>query len=386
MKSTRFFFIEIILISLTFIATLSLPNSAHATPKTLATGEYPEAVGARCADVKYASKSTDTTAGTTAFVTSPNQDGPTMVHVGLYVDEITEVDEGANTYGMQGLLDMIWCDPRLSFDPSQTGTKVEIFLEDDAHGELNNIWWPNLKFVNQEQPSSIENLTLLIHPDGTVEYRSNFDAVLAADFNLHAFPFDNQDLKLKLQSFDWAGDTLTFLKQDGVIGFSQEFRIPEWYVTDIKEEIGSKKEIRDQNEFSEFVATIHVKRDPGVYVTKVMFPLGIIILITMVIFWMEAGSFEDRLGASMTGLLTAVAYQFIASQNLPKHVYNTYLDSFVFLSFLIIIFGIGESALVKWQVANNKEEQAQRTDQIARWFMPALYIVMIVALYFIYTA
>jgi len=385
MKSTRFFFIGIILISLAYIATLSLPNSAHATPKTLATGEYPEAVGARCSDVKYSSKSTNAGVENAAFVTSPNQDGPTLVHLGLYVDEITEVDEGANTYGMQGLLDMIWCDPRLAFDPSQVGTKVEIFLEDDAHNELNNIWWPNLDFVNEEQSTSIENLTLLIHPDGTVEYRSKFDAVLAADFNLHAFPFDSQDLELKLQSFDWAGDTLTFLQQDGVVGFSEEFRIPEWYIMNIKEEIVSKKEIRDQNDFSEFVGTIHVKRDPGVYITKVMIPLGVIILITMVIFWMESGAFEDRLGASMTGLLTAVAYQFIASQNLPKHVYNTYLDSFIFLSLIMILFGIGESAYVRYLSNNGHELQAKQTDSISRWFMPTLYLVMIIALYFMYT-
>jgi hypothetical protein len=116
-----------------------------------------------------------------------------------------------------------------------------------------------------------------------------------------------------------------------------------------------------------------------------MIPLGVIILITMVIFWMELDSFEDRLGTSMTGLLTAVAYQFIASQNLPKHIYNTYLDSFVFLSFLVILFGIGESAIVQWLLKNEKEEQAKQIDRISRWFMPVLYVAMIITLYFAYT-
>jgi hypothetical protein len=117
----------------------------------------------------------------------------------------------------------------------------------------------------------------------------------------------------------------------------------------------------------------------------VMIPLGVVIIISMIIFWMDANSFEDGLGASMTGLLMAVAYQFIASQNLPKHVYNTYLDSYVFLSFLIILFGIGESVSVRWLYNNGREEQAAQMDRISRWFMPLLYVGMIILLYLLYT-
>ena len=339
------------------------------------------------ADVDYSSKLIEGAGvGDATFVTSPNPNGPTLVHIGLYVDEITEVDESSNSFKLQGFLDLIWCDPRLAFDSTKTGTVVEIFLEEEAGQKLSNMWWPNLEFVNESEPTAIENLTVLVHPDGTVEYRSKFSGAFASVFNLHAFPFDEQDLLVEIESFEWANDTMIFLEQAGIVGFSHEFRIPEWYVTDINEYIESKKEPRDHNEFSEFVATIHVKRDPGVYTTKVMIPLGVIILISMIIFWMDPDSFDERLGASMTGLLTAVAYQFIASQNLPRHIYNTYLDSFVFLSFLVIVFGIGESALVKRLIKNGQEGQASRMDQIARWFMPLLYIALIIALYFVYTA
>jgi len=386
MKPTRIFFAAITVISLAFLVSTLVPQGAHATPNFLTTGEYPEAEGARCIDVDYESISAEAhNAEGATFVLSPNPNGPTLVNIGMYVDQITEVDEGANSYKMQGFLDLIWCDPRLAFDPAEVGTDVEIFLEDDAHAKLNDIWWPNLEFVNEDDPVETENLTLLVHSDGTVEYRSKFGGHLASDFDLHAFPFDEQDLYVEIESFEWASDTMEFLAQEGIVGFSEEFHIPEWTVTGITEEIESKQEPRDHSAFSEFVAKIHVKRDPGVYTTKVMIPLGVIILISMVIFWMDTDAFEDRLGASMTGLLTAVAYQFISSQSLPKHVYNTYLDSFVFLSFLVILFGIGESAYANYLLRKDKEEHAKRMDQISRWFMPLLYLGMIVALYFVYT-
>jgi Neurotransmitter-gated ion-channel ligand binding domain len=386
MKSTRLFFVGILLLCLSFLAATVLPETVHANPKTITTGEYPDAIGARCTDVKYGNKIVESQSveGMTS-VTPPNPSGATLVYLGMYVNEITDVDEGANSYRMQGYMDMIWCDPRLAFTPTDNSIQAEIFLEEDAYAKLGNMWWPNPEFMNEEEAVSPENLVLMIHPDGTVEYRAQINALLASDFNLHAFPFDNQDLTVEIESFEWAGDTMTFLTQGGVVGFSDEFRIPEWNVTGISENVASKKEIRDHNEFSQFVAKIHIARDPGVYTTKVMIPLGIIILISMIIFWMDADAFEDRLGALMTGLLTAVAYQFIASQNLPKHVYNTFLDSYVFLSFLVILFGIGESAYVGWLVKNEKEAEAKQVDQISRWFIPLLYIVMIVTLYFVYT-
>jgi len=375
----------IVLGSLIYLTATMLPNQVHAAPMSGMTGEYPEAVGARCMDVDYKSSQSTQSPEDGTLVTSPNPNGATVVSLGLYVDQITAVDESTNSFAMQGFLDLIWCDPRLAFDPNETGTNVRILLEDDVQEELNRIWWPNLELVNEHEPIAIENLTLLIHADGTIEYRSKFSGHLASSFNLHAFPFDEQDLIVEIESFEWASDTLTFLEHEGIVGFSDDFRIPEWYVTTIHEQIQIKKEPRDPNEFSEFMAIIHVKRDPGVYTTKVMIPLGVIILISMIIFWMDSDAFEGRLNASMTGLLTAVAYQFIASQNLPKHVYNTYLDAFVFLSFLIILFGIGESAFVRWLTKNEKTNQARQVDKTARWFMPLLYIVMIAVLYFSYT-
>ena len=103
MQSTKFFFAGILILSLTFLASTVIPETARAKPETITTGEYPEAVGARCTDVDYTSKPiANQGAEGATFVTSPNLDGATLVHVGLYVDEITEVDESTNSFKMQG--------------------------------------------------------------------------------------------------------------------------------------------------------------------------------------------------------------------------------------------------------------------------------------------
>ena len=57
MKSTKFFFVGILIFSLAFLASTTIPEAANAKPEAITTGEYPEAVGARCTDVDYMGKS-----------------------------------------------------------------------------------------------------------------------------------------------------------------------------------------------------------------------------------------------------------------------------------------------------------------------------------------
>ena len=78
MKSIRLFFVGLVVASLSFLASTSIPKSGHATQKSVTTGEYPEAEGARCTDVEYVSRETTGNEDDTTFVMSPNPNGPTM--------------------------------------------------------------------------------------------------------------------------------------------------------------------------------------------------------------------------------------------------------------------------------------------------------------------
>ena len=350
------------------------------------TGEYPESVGARCTDVPYGKhKGVAIVARTDElFVSPPNPNGPVIVDLGLFVDTLGSIDESNNSYKLNGFMDLIWCDGRQSYDTAQTDTKVKIFLEADAQEQLNHMWWPDLDFKNELEPHAMKNVELLVHPDGTMEFRCKFAAHLASDFHLKAFPFDKQQLHLNIDSFTWASDTLVFHQQKNMVGFSRDFTIPEWHLIDIRESVQSKKEIRDRSEFSEFVVNIAVERDPGVYLVKVILPLAAIVLLNMMVLWMQPDEFEGRFGVAMTGLLAAVAYQYIASGNLPRHIYNTYIDAFVGLSFITLLVIIAESGWVSRLAQQAKAAQIEKTDHIARVVIPIFYIGGTLLLYWLY--
>jgi hypothetical protein len=206
------------------------------------------------------------------YVDQPNPDGATPVGIGLFVIEITEIDPSDNTFQVDGFLDLTWCDPRERFDSEETGFEKEIFLEHDVDLKLDRMWWPDIEFVNEIQPRLIENKELIIEPNGSVEYREKFSAKLATDYDMRRFPFDTQTLIIELESFAWSSHDLIFVVEDDVVGFSDEFSIPEWTITGIAEHLETKQEVRDRAPYSELVVEITVERDPGFYLTKIMIP------------------------------------------------------------------------------------------------------------------
>ncbi|MEO0605656.1 MAG: hypothetical protein AAF211_29760, partial [Myxococcota bacterium] len=302
------------------------------------------------------------------YVEPPRREGepPTTVGIALYIHEIADIDPATNTFSMEGYLDLVWCDPREAFDPAETGTHREIFLEKDAEHELQFIWWPDFYFVNEMGPRRIENEELILLSDGTVEYREKFAVTLSAEYDMRKFPFDAQTLEVEIESFAWSSDDLVFETPAEGFQFAEEFEIPEWERGTVTETVRTVQELRDRHDYSELVATIEVRRDPGFYVTKIMLPLCIIVAISWAVFWMIGDTLADRMSVSFTGVLTSVAYQFIVSESLPRHIYNTFLDGFVLLSFIMMVLTILENIVVNSLQLGGNDLLAKRVDQASR--------------------
>ena len=158
---------------------------------------------------------------------------------------------------------------------------------------------------------------------------------------------------------------MIFHLEEDLVGFSSEFEVPEFNIEKVEEHLEVRMEPRDRYSFSELVAEVYVRRDPNYYITKVIIPLGLIVCISWAVFWMDGEDLADRMAISFTGVLTSVAYQFIVAESLPRHIYNTFLDNFVLISFvmmaLTIIENIGVSMLLK-QEKKEKEERLVRME------------------------
>lgn len=308
------------------------------------------------------------------FALPPNADGPVLADMGLYIEEIPTINEIDNTFTVEGLMDLVWCDPRLKYEDQGQGA-YELFLEEDAQEKLNTIWWPDITFANEVSPREIANEELVIHENGTVEYREKFTVVLEARYDLYKFPFDKQTLEVEIESFAWDERFLQLHIEEQFVGFSNEFEIPEWRTDKVSTRVEDVMEVGDRNPFSEFLMTINVTRQFGFYIWKVLFPLIILVVMCFAVFWMDDESLSSRLGVGFTGVLTVVAYQFIATGSLPKVPYMTLMDVYVAFSFIVMVLSIFQSIWVSGYNKDGKQELALRIDKVSRFIFPLIYII-----------
>ena len=318
-------------------------------------------------------------------VVSPNPAGPVIVDLGLHIVELTQVDEVINTFTIEGFMDLVWCDPRMAYEAENEEELGEkILLKEKAQALLNEIWWPAVTIANQVNARNIENQELVILSDGTIEYKEKFSAELEAHYDLKEFPFDRQKLEIEIESFAWHDDVLIFKMNEEKIGFSTDFEIAEWHIENVESKIESVKDIQDRATFSEFLMEIEVVRKYDYYLWKIIIPLILLVMISWSVFWMIGDKLVDRMSISMTGILTIVAYQFIISDILPRVSYFTFMDTFLSISFFVMLMSVFENIIVNNLDLVEKPAQAQKLDMVSRIAFPLLYFVSLIALTLIF--
>ncbi|XP_020630630.1 acetylcholine receptor subunit alpha-type acr-7-like [Orbicella faveolata] len=103
----------------------------------------------------------------------------------------------------------------------------------------------------------------------------------------------------------------------------------EWYLCRhmvTKATITEKAEgISSPNDYPLYHITCHVKRKNGYYLWNMAMVIFLIYILSFCSFSVEISSPSDRLGVTLTLLLTAVAFKFVVSQSLPTISYLTLL-------------------------------------------------------------
>jgi hypothetical protein len=336
---------------------------------------------ADCSNVAYATTAPHSTGdeeeGTA--IAPPNPSGPTIVGVGFHVNDIRGIDPVANQFQFRGYIRVLWCDPRLSFDPETEGQSERIFMGEQAERERTRIWSPSGYPVNKVGELSSSERVLRIRHDGTVEQTINVSVPLATQFDLRRFPFDRQTLELQVESFAWNRDHLQFVHDETISGFREGIAIPEWGIETV---IGQVKEVsvmRSDTPFARYVLEIEIARKPGFYLWKVFLPLVLIVSLSWSVFWMTDERFSNRSRISATGVLTIVAYQFAFAKDLPRIGYLTLLDQIMIGSFILLAVTVVESLLVD-RAGKTDPSEAKRIDRTSRWLFPVVYAAMLVAI------
>jgi len=223
---------------------------------------------------------------------------------------------------------------------------------------------------------------LRVQPDGTSTLIETLNATAKAEYNMKRYPLDSQRLEavFEVLGFD-RNEVLLQVESDAASSLVSEVRIPQWTIT------GASASVRDRPESfagrgvsSAFAVSVDVQRKSFYMFRLVVIPLILIVLLSFSVFWMDKSSIGDRLSVSFIGILTAVAYQSMISDQMPHISYVTLMHGFLNFSFFTMCATAVINLVVNAADRRGKIELGDRIDRRCRWGFPLAYFGLLLAM------
>ena len=308
---------------------------------------------------------------------------PTEVRVGIRMQQITDVDQKAENFGVVASVQMEWQDPALAFSPDSCQCGYKTFRDDEFGKFVNTrgIDWPASTLFNQQGNRWTQNRIVVVWPSGKALHFERFSTTLQApDFNFRLFPFDTQQFFIHIDAL-FPEEMYVFRELEGFSGLGEQLGVEEWLVTDFDTSVSSQT-ASTQLASSRFTFGFQARRHLQFYVFRFLLPLLIIIVVSWVTFFLkDYGKRVDVAGANM---LLFIAFNFTISDDLPRLGYLTLMDTILVTTFLVTALVIVFNVYLKRLEVDGKGASAQRIDKYGIWFYPLAYLIGIGLVYWMF--
>lgn len=295
---------------------------------------------------------------------------PREAELGVYILDITDIDEPGGKFTLHVLLGVYWQDSAQAHD----GKEPRIFREDAAIEEVNTIWRPMIEFNRTTAPAEIHHSLLRIKPEGRVEFERQMTVQIATQLDLRKLPFDTQRLKLELESFQHLAGDLTLTLPPENLRMAKQISLPQWAPGKLTSRIEPRYRDEYDETYSRVTVSLDVKRHVQFYIWQMMVPLGIVLGMAFAVFFLPPKDLSDRMSVIIASLLTVVALSYTLHSGLPKISYLTVIDWFFVLAYVFL--GLAMAGMV-WisNLCDRDEAKAIRCDRWLRWAYPGAYVL-----------
>lgn len=279
--------------------------------------------------------------------------GPDEVTVGVFINDLQDIDLSSENFTADIYLWMRWKNPKI--DPSLT-------LESMNSEGTQNTTSSTTGGLGGE-PLYDEPVDM---PDGSKYQALRYQGVFSRKMSLEKYPFDDQILEMVFEDkrrdasqIEFIPDTNPVAINDGgsmsipgyVLGQPSLQVVPHKYPTNF----GDLRANPDVP-YSRVVIALPVSRDVLPYLVKIMLPIFIVVLITSLIYLLPARLEDARTGIGVTAMLTIVALQWTSDASLPSVEYLTLMDMVYIISMVYILAAMSYTVLAS---RRNRQEMAE---------------------------
>jgi hypothetical protein len=307
---------------------------------------------------------------------------PPVFYTTIKIFAIPSIDDKRQTFDAHFRLFVEWRDEPLSPDGDKR--------------------WPKLKILNQVAESSMSNAAEdLREPELNEstrwwELKRDFIGTFSANFDMHVFPFDNQDLTMQVRvsytlgkSMDGTGTSFPADLRQGKDRPGKQLKkgvdifqfhsgsashTKEWTFEDHKVgftvEGKKQSESRKQRNWRDAHWTVRASRQYESYLFNVFFITLLLQLLGFGTHFIAIGSpgnsehLEPRINVVLTVLLTSVAFKVSIAEQMPKMPYLTLIDKYLLCSFTTL-FVIAMEIFMLDTVADHLGEPREWCDVVA---------------------
>ena len=321
---------------------------------------------------------------------------PFTVSVELKLEDISKIDGKNLDFESFFTLWMDWKDPRVIevlkklevYEDTDNPTWLCDFAPDAIWGKKRKLFDPTIEIFNRKSKPDIRTQAIDwvdIFSNGIIETRLRDTAKFkAATFDFRKFPFDTQTLTFELWSefpstvvalepYEEAmkehKETLyNFYEDEGIV-------IPGWNLVDVNYEAYEFEE-PDGYPYQGFILELEVERISNYYIFKIFLPIIIILIISWCVFWIHPKQIEAKVNITIVALLTLIAYNLIMDDEIPKLDYVTFMDAFIFITYLFTAAATILCAYSYYRYVKYRRK-VNLVDYYAKFLGPILYVTCI---------
>lgn len=323
------------------------------------------------------------TAGNAGPVGRPVLQTPIPVQVGVRMDQITGVDQRGENFGVVASLRMDWTDPTLAFSPESCGCRYRTFSGEGfaQFVQQQGALWPEFVLFNQQGNRWAQKRTVVLRPDGSVQYFERFSTTLQApDFDFKRFPFDTQRffIRVELVAPEWK---FRFTELPGYSGLGRQLGEEEWVTTGFDTVISSETETTGLP-VSRYSYGFTAERHLNYYVYRIFLPVLVIIVIAWVTLFLK--DYGKRIEAAAGNLLLFIAFNFTISSDLPRLGYLSFLDTLLLSAFVVTGFMFVLAVWMRRLEAGGATDELRRIDGWVIGLYPLAYALGVGAIVAVY--
>lgn len=308
------------------------------------------------------------------FETFPRPDPddvPTKVFVGIYIQDVMEIDDKGQTFKADFWSVVRWHDPRLAVQDPSAPPPVRTFTQEE-------IWWPLMYILNQRNLSTYYDNFFRVDPEGNVVFFQRYYGDLSVPLDLKDFPLDKQRLPISAGSFRYGPEELELVVNKAVTGQRRPLTIEGWEVGEGEVQLSTERFEVQNRDLVRIDYVLPAKRDFSYYLIKALIPLLLILFMAWAVFFIDPSALGPQIGIPTSSIFALILFMHRISAILPNISYLTRIDKFILFAIILVFLALGEAIVTSMLAFKNKKEVAGKIDRWSRFVYLSCVIVVFV--------